>query len=326
MPYEIRKSGDGYKVFKKGTSKSFSKDPLSKEKAKAQLAALHINKANEAVGDEAIEQKLQDYFKQSYTKFVTSLGSSAQDSKFRQFIKNNDLKKFNVKLTSVPVTKLTPTQNEIDIKKSLDFPLKDAKSAEKCLRGGTVKVQSPIIVFVGQGGKYIVDGHHRWSQVYCLNKDASVLAYEFTDTENQIKKPLDALKVTQLAILGAGATKIPSQTVQGTNLLTISRKALIEYIVKEIDQQVVAVFNSILKIKTKGDIARYIAGNVDRMRKTSQPVPGAPSRGFMPQADDVPGGQKATVAKMQQGLPIPVAERLKTYIKSIILQEIKKYK
>lgn len=43
MPYEIKPSGSGYKVFKKGTSKSFSKEPLTKEKAKAQLAAIHIN-------------------------------------------------------------------------------------------------------------------------------------------------------------------------------------------------------------------------------------------------------------------------------------------
>lgn len=43
MPYEIRKSGDGFKVFKKGTSTSFSKSPMTHEKAKAQLAAIHIN-------------------------------------------------------------------------------------------------------------------------------------------------------------------------------------------------------------------------------------------------------------------------------------------
>lgn len=43
MPYEIKKSGEGYKVFKKGTSKSFSKSYMSKEKAEAQLKALYAN-------------------------------------------------------------------------------------------------------------------------------------------------------------------------------------------------------------------------------------------------------------------------------------------
>jgi hypothetical protein len=50
MPYEIRKSGSGYKVCKKDGEKCFSKNPISKEKAKAQMAALYAN--------ESIEQKL----------------------------------------------------------------------------------------------------------------------------------------------------------------------------------------------------------------------------------------------------------------------------
>jgi hypothetical protein len=43
MPYEIKKSGEGYKVFKKGTSKAFSKEPMSHKKAEAQLKALYAN-------------------------------------------------------------------------------------------------------------------------------------------------------------------------------------------------------------------------------------------------------------------------------------------
>ena len=43
MPYEVRKSGKGYKVFKKGSSKSFSDKPLSKKKAEAQMAAIYAN-------------------------------------------------------------------------------------------------------------------------------------------------------------------------------------------------------------------------------------------------------------------------------------------
>lgn len=52
MPYELKQSGDGWKVFKKGTSKSFSKKPLSKAKAKAQMSALYAN--------ESFEQKLHN--------------------------------------------------------------------------------------------------------------------------------------------------------------------------------------------------------------------------------------------------------------------------
>lgn len=41
MPYKIRKSGSGYKVTSPG--RSYSKSPMSKEKAKKQLAALHMH-------------------------------------------------------------------------------------------------------------------------------------------------------------------------------------------------------------------------------------------------------------------------------------------
>lgn len=43
MPYKIVRSGDGYKVSKRDGSKTFSKHPLSEEKAKAQLRAIYMN-------------------------------------------------------------------------------------------------------------------------------------------------------------------------------------------------------------------------------------------------------------------------------------------
>ena len=49
MPYEIKKSGSGYKVFKKGTKKSFSKKSLPKKSAQNQMKALY---ASEKVSEE----------------------------------------------------------------------------------------------------------------------------------------------------------------------------------------------------------------------------------------------------------------------------------
>ena len=43
MPYKIKKTGKGYKVGKKDSSKTFSKKPMSKEKAKAQMRAIYAN-------------------------------------------------------------------------------------------------------------------------------------------------------------------------------------------------------------------------------------------------------------------------------------------
>lgn len=48
MPWNIAKSGSGYKVRNKETGKTYSKKPMTKSKAKKQLAAMYAN-YNESV-------------------------------------------------------------------------------------------------------------------------------------------------------------------------------------------------------------------------------------------------------------------------------------
>ncbi len=47
MPYHIKKVGSGFKVFKKGTNKALSKEPLTKTKAEAQMKAVEISEKNQ---------------------------------------------------------------------------------------------------------------------------------------------------------------------------------------------------------------------------------------------------------------------------------------
>ena len=244
------------------------------------------------------DDKLKKIFKQNYPGFVAALGKFASDPKFQNFVKTNAATKSSVKLTSIPVTKLIPTQNEIDVDKSLKFPLTKKESAGASLKGGAVKVQSPIITF---NGKYIIDGHHRWSQVYAINKDASIVSFDFTNSE--VKNPLDALKLTQLAIVGAGASKIPSQSVKGNNLLVMAEADLKAYVEKTLTDDVLELFKKVKKLESKADVAGYIWTNVQSMQKTSQPVAGAPKRDIMPQAGEVTGGQNATIDALKKGLP-----------------------
>jgi len=56
MPYKIKKSGSGYKVCKKVGSKCFSKKPLSKKKAQAQMRAIGMH------------ESFKDYFNQTNNK------------------------------------------------------------------------------------------------------------------------------------------------------------------------------------------------------------------------------------------------------------------
>jgi hypothetical protein len=279
----------------------------------------HFKDIIKEADEQNFQKKLQLIFKQNYAGFVSALGKFATDPKFRQFVKDSDAEKSQVKLVSIPVTKLIPTQNEIDVDKSLQFPLTKAQAAAYALKGGSVKIASPIITF---NGKYIVDGHHRWSQLYAINKDAKIVAYDFTNPE--IKNPLDALKLTQVAIIGAGATAIPKAVVKGSNLLKMDEKAIKDYVIKVTIDPVVEVFNKMKQLDSKEAIADYIWENCASMQQTSQPVAGAPGRGIMPQADDVPGGQKKTIATIQKG--VPALAEIRKLIRKVIQEELKRLK
>tara|TARA_R110002096_G_scaffold427408_1_gene638089 strand:+ start:2151 stop:2405 length:255 start_codon:yes stop_codon:yes gene_type:complete len=51
MPYHIKKVGTGFKVFKKGTNKALSKEPLTKSKAEAQMKAVEKKEGTHKMPD-----------------------------------------------------------------------------------------------------------------------------------------------------------------------------------------------------------------------------------------------------------------------------------
>lgn len=59
MPYKVAKSGSGYKVKNKNTGKTYSKKPLTKKKAEAQMRALYAN-----TKEESFETKLNAILEQ----------------------------------------------------------------------------------------------------------------------------------------------------------------------------------------------------------------------------------------------------------------------
>ena len=253
------------------------------------------------------EQEIKNLLKQDYTTFVNKLKVDVKDKKFQDAIKSLASKnKIAYKEMSIPVSQLKPTQNEIDVNKSLKFPLTNAGSAEQCMKGGTVFIAGKRIITAG-GGKYIIDGHHRWSQLCAMNPDAEIAAVDLSD----IKDPFKALKATQLGI-AADLGKIDTQSVKGENLLAIDKSTLKNYVKKTILDDVANVMMSSDKMKSfnpnksqeepakdekepvaegemdgkKQKIANYIWSNVEKMKAKNQPVSGAPKRDFMPQTDD----------------------------------------
>jgi len=275
------------------------KQILSEEFRRMQKLAGIITE-EEAKASPEKEDEVKAILKADYPTFVQKLGDNIKDPKFRAAIKSI-ADKAPIQTTDITpkVTDLKPTQNEIDVTKSLQFPLTDVTSAEVILKGGTISVAGKKII-TGGGGKFIIDGHHRWSQVYVVNPEASITAIDISNIEN----PIDGLKATQLGIAG-DTGKLPTVTVSGQNLLKMNETQLKKYVVKTITPEVAEVFKNILGMEKlnatsnitkealnqmefatlKPLIANYIWKNVQMMQQNNQPVPNAPKRDIMPQTD-----------------------------------------
>ena len=218
-----------------------------------------------------------------FHKELNSILASSDKVAFKQAIR--DLVAAN-KVTSTPklirVTDLKPTQDEIGMNESLKYPLQDKASAEKYLNCGKegVTVVNPIIT---AGGKFIVDGHHRWSQVYALNPECKIKAIDLVN----LSQPIAALKAAQLAI-AVKADSLPVSVANGVNLLDgkVKKDDVKAEIIKLIKDDVLKVFNKVKGLKTKEAVADFIWGNILKMRTSNNHVAGAPNRSLMPQTDD----------------------------------------
>jgi len=225
---------------------------------------------------------LKSLLRKDYNTFVKELGDNIKDPKFISAIQTLSEKlPIQAKQIQPVVSGLKPTQNEIVLDKSLSYPLQNPMTVKSYFSGGVVAVAGKSIVTAG-GGKFVIDGHHRWSQVYCINPDAKIKALDLPITD-----PIKALKATQIGI-AAQIKKIPKSTGGGVNLFTINEVALKKYVVDTITDQVVQVFKLAGKGDTPDAIADYIWDNVQLLKKNSKPVQGAPKRDLMPQTDDAP--------------------------------------
>ena len=216
--------------------------------------------------DPVSDKKLKDLLGKQYEQFVSELGSNITDKKFSDFLlggltdgkmQRDDVVKFSN--ISIPCSSLKPTQNEIDIDKSLSYPLKLTPTSDLVayFNGGTFAPGGKIVTC--GGGKYIIDGHHRWSQLYCMNPNAKIEAIDMTS----FKSPYLALKVTQLAI-AATANTIPIESAAGSdNLIGINEDALKKFIYDYIGQNAIAAFMDLMNKSANSSQPQTQEGNFE---------------------------------------------------------------
>lgn len=247
------------------------------------------------------EVDLKEVTDLKYEDFVQRLGKLASDEKTQALInagkedgKTED-EAFQYVEVDFDVKSLKPLQNEIDMDNSLLFPLSGkSDQLENMLKGEPVKILGPVVVFSRDGEDFIIDGHHRWSQVYGINRDGKIKGVRLT-CKSKVN-PVRVLKAAQVAIASI-TKKVLSSAAPGVNLLTIEENVLKDYVktgkgslkgFKGVQDDVVKRFNSIKKeLDSVEKVADFIWQNITSMKSTAGRMWKKLDieRKFMPQTD-----------------------------------------
>jgi len=172
---------------------------------------------NAAAPDSVSAEKIAALWKLPYAQFVEQLKVVAKDPKLRAFLAAGKKdgapgdEGVKVSATTIAGKALSPTQSEIDLGGSVGWSFKNPGGIAAFYSGGAWQGgDDPIIT---AGGKWVIDGHHRWSQAMVFNPDVTLACININ-----IADPEMALKMTQAAI---AVTKgdVPTQGVkQGMNV------------------------------------------------------------------------------------------------------------
>lgn len=192
------------------------------------------------------------------------------------------------KPVAYPVLGLLPTQNEVDMDQSLKFPLTDPATLDMYLKGGDIEHPRGLII-TGGNGRYVLNGHHRWSTIYTINPQARILSVDI----GQEASPQDYLKVTQIAV-GADLGFLPVANASDTNnLFNVDETKFRTYVETRIKgnpdagQAILDVFAR-YGFQDMTAIQDNLWGNVQQLRANNQPALDVP-REIMPQPlDDDP--------------------------------------
>ena len=206
----------------------------------------------------------------------------------------------DVQSINASVVSLIPTQSEIDMEKSLRFPLRNAMEngvypLDTYLAGGLILHPAGAIL-TANDGTYILDGHHRWSSIYVVNPYTQVSAIDM----GYVPSPQDGLKEAQMAIIARDAQLNP-QLVEGVNLLdpnlqqSVFNGLVEQYIYAGPDPvRTLNVIANFLGTRTELDnptnqpeklqaAQDYLWSNVKRLQTYNEPYPEVTNRAYMPQ-------------------------------------------
>lgn len=260
------------------------------------------SKQNSTSNNERLKQ-LEKWLKdKKYPDYVKTLNKMLKDPKARVLLEDgfgSDLGdiKFSFQARQIRAGSLVPTQAEIDVEKSLKHALVKVSNIKNDFSNEIVVNNTPIVTF---RGNYVIDGHHRWSEIAMLNPEGKMLCFDY-DADIS---PVQMLKAVQGAIAAVYAKekdgKLPQSEVKSQNIYdnewTVEK--IKKYINDNITDDVVAELCKHLdKCNNKDDVVKKLVGCVVSLKVNNPPVANAPHRGDMPQPDkagSIPGDKKTS--------------------------------
>lgn len=231
------------------------------------------------------KKELVSYLKnKNYKNYIQTLNDMLKDPKLRALIEDGfggELGDIQLDFSEqvIDVDKLDPTQNEIGLTQSLDYGLKSTKNFVKYFEP-FVEIQHPLVTL---NKKYVIDGHHRWSEILCFNPKAKVVCINYDGNIT----PIEMLKITQGAI-AATKGEIESHEKHGENLYNMKKFDIKKYIEQNLADDVVLAFKTRDngRFVDRDDVVEYITNNTINLVKNHPLLNNAPNRGLMPQTSD----------------------------------------
>jgi len=245
------------------------------------------------LSEDAADDLRAIYDDESLSQFVPDLAKALQaDSKVQAVLKagqddgDPDDDKLPYTTHPVKVGDLIPTQQEIGFDQSIETLLDDRHGSVPSIldKSKPAWVGGPIVTYAG---KYVIDGHHRWSQILAANPDSTVQALDIQKKPGM--DPKDILKAVHGAV-AAELGKVASEDFVGDNILddvpADRVKAAVDGITSKGEKSWMAGKPELGQgEELKQNLANHLTANLQKIKATGGKAPGGPKRIYMPQTD-----------------------------------------
>ena len=135
---------------------------------------------------------------ENYSQFVAALKKAVTEPDFVNLLRAGTSEDaVTVGNANPDVKGLTPVQKEIGLSNSFGFIIQNPDKLEATVKMAKSGAGGESLKIVTLNTAFIIDGHHRWSQLFMLNPNATIMS---DDIVVPVSDSADGLKIAQLAI------------------------------------------------------------------------------------------------------------------------------